>query len=635
MSRLKPVYRFTLASILGASVIPHPALAQAAESASRSYFFGDSDLEQGNFQILAGRTADQQSPYFCDEGLCRDSNGPVWAEYLVPDVEPVLAAGSTEGSLNFAVSGAHMTTLGDPDLGVETGVTRQIDQFLSLTSAGALHVNPQDRFFIHAGTNDMLRILQGEASETVSSAIVGAASDHVDRLAQQGARTIVVGLVQPVDVLPFLGAPELADVRSLASDFVTQTNASLRATLSDQRRALPDGTRLVLVDQPAFFRHLQANSTRLGFTSFSEACYDPASGQLCSTDTGVQNSHVFFDGNHLTGAAHSLLADWYRATLRAADGSAGALAIALPEAALVSAQSSAAQADSARRLMAGTGARNFIYGASLNQTLRLANASGNALELKQEGAVIGVQWSPSDRMYGTLAGAFVDQHASMGTLNAFRMREFAVMASAGLRRRQSYLGIHARYAAPRITSFQRDVGALGLIARAGEKTTGVRRLGFGLEGGTRFQWHRVVLTSDSRLDYDHVRVDGFSETAADGLNLDYGRQTIASLTLNTGARLGWILADKPNRLRVMPYVSVSSSARLSGKSHALTSTLQGGLAAPAELRQATPGHDRTEIGGGLELGLGKRLNVGLAVRHGFGGGISSEQHIGISLGIGF
>ena len=76
-------------------------------------------------------------------------------------------------------------------------------------------------------------------------------------------------------------------------------------------------------------------------------------------------------------------------------------------------------------------------------------------------------------------------------------------------------------------------------------------------------------------------------------------------------------------------------SRLSGKSHALTTTLLGDLAGPADQRQTTPGHDRTELGAGLELGLGRRFNVGLAFRHGFGGGIASEQHVLFSVGIGF
>ncbi|MFX7756047.1 hypothetical protein ABTJ91_20355, partial [Acinetobacter baumannii] len=79
-----------------------------------------------------------------------------------------------------------MTERGDPDLSIDTGVTRQVDQFLALQAAGAVKVTPQDRFFIHAGTNDMLRILGGEAPATVASEIVSATRDHVSVFARHG-----------------------------------------------------------------------------------------------------------------------------------------------------------------------------------------------------------------------------------------------------------------------------------------------------------------------------------------------------------------------------------------------------------------------------------------------------------------
>ncbi|MFX9027571.1 hypothetical protein ABTN22_19210, partial [Acinetobacter baumannii] len=78
--------------------------------------------------------------------------------------------------------------------------------------------------FIHAGTNDMLRILGGEAPATVASEIVSATRDHVSVFARHGAKTIVVALVQPVQVLPFIGAPEYADLRNAAAQFVATTN---------------------------------------------------------------------------------------------------------------------------------------------------------------------------------------------------------------------------------------------------------------------------------------------------------------------------------------------------------------------------------------------------------------------------
>lgn len=625
-----------MASLIAAVLTPIatvPALAQT-KPVPNSYFFGDSDLEQGNYQIIAGLSAAERAPYSCKDGLCRDSNGPIWAEIIAPQVRPALAAGSAT-SLNFAVSGAHMTQRGDPDLNIDTGVTRQVDQFLALQAAGALKVTPKDRLFIHAGTNDMLRILGGEAPAAVASDIVSAARDHVSVLAEHGARTIVVALVQPVQVLPFIAAPEYADLRDFAAQFVATTNVDLRADMVALRPSLPVGTKLVLLDQPAFFRHLQANYTKLGFTTFTDACYDPATGQLCSGDPNVQNAHVFFDGNHLTSAAHGLLADWYSATLNASDGSAGALAIAMPDAALSAGEAIFRQSDASRRLMSATGAGRFVFGAPFHQSLSLANASGQTMGLDQNGGVIGVQWRTGKRVYASLAGAYLNQRATMGATNTFRMRETAIMGSAGLLLRNGYIGLHASMAAPRISAFQRDVGALGLIATSGDKEIGAKRFDFGLEAGSAQRWGRLTLTTNARLHHTHVHINSFAEKAADGLALNYAHQRLDSWSLGTQARLGWRLVDQPGRLTLMPYASLGNTLRLAGKSHVLTSTLQGGLTDGAVLRQTTLGHDRQELGGGVELGFGRQIKLGLAYTRNFGGGQKAAEHYGITLGMGF
>lgn len=629
-------HSWPMASLVAAALAPFaavPALAQS-QPAPNSYFFGDSDLEQGNYQIIAGLSAADRAPYSCQDGLCRDSNGPVWAEFLAPQVRPALAAGSAN-SLNFAVSGAHMTERGDPDLSIDTGVTRQVDQFLALQAAGAVKVTPQDRFFIHAGTNDMLRILGGEAPATVASEIVSATRDHVSVFARHGAKTIVVALVQPVQVLPFIGAPEYADLRNAAAQFVATTNTDLRSAMVALRPSLPVGTKLVLVDQPAFFRHLQANYRKLGFTTFTEACYDPATGQLCSSDTKTQNAHVFFDGNHLTSAAHSLLADWYSATLKAADGSAAALAVAMPDAALSSGETITRQADASRRLMSATGATRFVFGGPLHQSLTLATASGQALGLSQNGGVFGVQWLAGKRVYMSLAGAYLDQRATPGANDGFRMRETAILASAGLRLRNGYIGLHAAMAAPQISAFQRDAGALGLIATSGGQNIGAKRYNLGLEAGSTQRWGKLSVTTNARLDYAHIQINGFAEQGADGLALNYARQRLDTWSLATQARVGWTLVDQPSRFTLMPYLSLGHTLRLAGKSHALTSTLQGGLADSADLRQTTLGHDRQELGGGVELGFGGRIKLGLTYAHSLGGGQESAEYYGVSLGLGF
>jgi hypothetical protein len=194
----------------------------AAGPAPHDYFFGDSDLEQGNFQIIAKQGAADRAPYYCASGLCRDSNGPVWPELIHPGVHVDLAASPGDPALNFAVSGAHMTERGDPDLPVPTGVVAQVARFAALQDEGLLTVRPEDRFFIHAGTNDLIRLIDGDDGDTVKADIVEAATANIATLAARGAKTIVIADVQPVQYLPLLAGTELQGFRGAVGNFIAE-----------------------------------------------------------------------------------------------------------------------------------------------------------------------------------------------------------------------------------------------------------------------------------------------------------------------------------------------------------------------------------------------------------------------------
>ena len=625
-----------LASLFSTSVLSAAILLAPPARAQTDYYFGDSDLEQGNYQIIAGLTADDRAPYFCKDGLCRDSNGPVWIEHVSHDVVPVLAATSPFASLNFAVSGAHMTERGDADLPVDTGVVRQIGGFGALQDAGDIQVGVSDRFFIHAGTNDFLRILEGERPETVQSAVVTAATANVATLAERGARTIVVAKVQPVQYLPLLGGVELTELRGLAADTVAATNTSLVASLTELKSTLPAGANIVLVDQPAFFEHLRRDYAQLGFSNFDEACYDPATGSLCSTDPAVQNRNVFFDGNHLSAAGHVLLADWYRATLRAASGESARSAGRMPDAVLAGASRITRETDAARQLMAGQGGGIFLFGAPILATVRSRDqAAGAELRKRQSGGLFGLQWPLGSRGFAALSVAHLDQQATFNPIDEFRSREWAFSGTTGLVLRGAALALHASYARPSITGFTRDAGALGLVA-TGE--THAERYGVGMELGGIHQWGAVRLSTRSRLDYTHVSVEGFAERGAEGLALRYDRQTVHDLSIETEGRIGLAPDDRPGTISLAPFLQLRNRHRLSGGSHAITSTLLDNIANSATLHSDRLADDGLSLGGGFDIGLNglaSRVRIGVSYDRMMSGNRKGSDTAGLRLAVRF
>lgn len=600
-------FLFWLLPAMALTASPAPAQAPARSD----YYFGDSDLEQGNYQIVAGLTPEQRAPYFCEDGLCRDSNGPVWAEHLSPDVVPVLAARPPYASLNFAVSGAQMTDRGDSDLPVPTGVTRQIAQFGAMQDSSAIHVTAQDRFFIHAGTNDLTRLAEGEDPRIIEADVVTATADHVATLAARGARLIVVAQVQPVQYLPFLGGDQFAEARQAAGAFVGDINVHLVQTLSALRAKLPTGTNIVLVNQAAFFEQLRNRYKALGFSTFDTACYDPATGALCSTNAAIQNRNVFFDGNHLSAAGHSLLADWYRATLDGASGAAaGRSAGRMSDALLAGGYRISADTDAARELMAGPSGRAFLFAAPIIGSARDQVEAGQDMRLRQRGGLIGVQVPLGSQGFAMLSAAHLTQRVDLSGGHGFRSGEWSASAAVGISGKDASLALRGTYARPRFSDFRRDTGALGVIAKAGG--IHAQRYTIGIEANVRRNWGRLRLSTHDLFDYSYVRINGFSEQDAQGLALRYGRQSLDAIAFQTEARIGYALGDTNGGPDIEPFLRLRSRQRLSGKVQRIESTLIDNIADTARTDVAVANGSGLTLGGGLDVGIGTRMRIGLS-----------------------
>lgn len=617
MSKFTYATRPPLIAIVAAMLAASPAMAQ------NDYYFGDSDLEQGNFQIVAGQTAQERAPYFCVDDLCRDSNGPVWAERLSRGVEPSLAAAEPYASLNFAVSGAHMTARGDDVLPIATGVSTQIGLFGALQDGGSISVTPDDRFFIHAGTNDMLRILQGDDPALVRADVVGAAQDHVATLAGRGARTIIVSKVQPVAYLPFLAGDDLSDVRRQAAQFVAATNDELVSGLGGIRASLPDNTNIIMIDQPAFFDHLRANYAALGFADFDTACFDPATGALCSADPAQQNRHVFFDPNHLSAAGHGLLADWVRATLDGASGDASRSAGRMSDALASASIRIATDTTAARRLMDGQDGKSFLFATPIIATSRYQDAAGVSLKLTQRGGVFGMQLPFGRTGYAAVSLARMEQTAKVGRNDGFDTDEWSVSALAGIKLGDADITAHGSFSRPQITDFRRDTGALGVVATA--RKVDAQRYNLGIGTRLEHRWKDVQLTVNGGLDYTHVRINGFAENDASGLALHYHRQSSGTLSLHTSTRLNFVSIASPNTLKIMPYVQLSDRTLLSGASHKVTSTLIGNIANSAALKLDRLSDDGLRVGGGMDISIGTKVRLDLAYDRAVEG-ISKRSH---------
>ena len=137
------------------------------------------------------------------------------------------------------------------------------------------------------------------------------------------------------------------------------------------------------------------------------------------------------------------------------------------------------------------------------------------------------------------------------------------------------------------------------------------------------------LSSRSGIDYVHGRIHGFAEQDAEGLALRYDRQSVDVLALDTRARLGLALVDRPGSFSVIPYVELRDRELLAGDTHGIGSTLIGNIADSASLRTKTLFGQGLTLGGGADVAVGGRLRFGLSYERAVSG--SGERSHAASL----
>ena len=575
---------------------------------AEDFYFGDSDLEQRNFYVLFGvedNDIDESFPYFCEGRLCRDSNGPVWSEVLTPGVVAVLGADNPSGPLNFAVSGAHMTAIGDANLPIPTGVVAQIGLFRQFVDDGAISISGEDRFFIHAGPNDLERLFNGETSAQVTQAVVSAAVSNVGTLADLGARTIVISNVQNPEPLPAFQDSAFDPFRESFPATVSAINSQMLIQLSSLKESLSDETNVILVDHNAFSRHLVANFAELGFSNATDACLEPVTDEVCASGPNGQDTHVFFDTNHYSAGAHRLLANWYAATLTAASGAANSDAGQIPITIFASSEAVSRAGNSAFRLAGRSGRSVSVFGAPIYDNL----TARSGLRLRQRGGVGGVRFDSEAGLFGGITGSSLRQDVTTGTAGNFDTKEWGVGVTAGYRLGPVELFAQGSYARSTVSDFARQTGALNLAA-SGQTRAQLLTGALGLNGRTSFD--RLNIDLSTRAEYRKVRVDAFDETGADGLELAYEKQRENSLSTFADIKVGWELAKSDSALSVQPFIQAQDRRILSGDTITVTSQLIDNVANPASLTVAHPNFNSTSLGGGLALGLDTaRVNLRL------------------------
>ncbi len=299
------------------------ALAIGAQAAQAQQFsgvisFGDSLTDAGNASTADGNAATAAGNSFTT------NNDPVAAQ-IIAAAFGFNQQHSLAGGTNFAFGGSCAQAAGACVAPLFPRLNQQIGQYITANGGVA---NPNALYTVWSGANDIFGAIGGSVWTTPaaisagSATVAGAVITNVNTLQTAGANYIIVFN------LPDLGrTPQFGASATTAAPFSLATanyNNALSAGLEGRQGIIPINT-FGLVNE------VIANPGLYGFTNVtgiacgpglpgavtSAACGAVGSGNPFTYAAGTNDSFLFADGVHPTGAGHRLLANVVLATLAA------------------------------------------------------------------------------------------------------------------------------------------------------------------------------------------------------------------------------------------------------------------------------------------------------------------------------
>ncbi|MCY4385417.1 MAG: autotransporter domain-containing protein [Nitrospinae bacterium] len=286
-----------------------------AQSFSNVVVFGDSLSDSGNAAAASGLPLPPGTSFTTNPD-------PVWAE-IVAEAFGASGAYSLAGGPNYAFAGACMNPATPCDVDDSPTVTEQIGMHLAARGG---NLDPNALYTIWGGLNDIAdSALSNPATalgHVIAAADVNAA--QIRRLREAGARHVVVFNMPDASLAPFavaLGPANQAGLRAL----VDQYNQKLYAGIRENEGGV------VPINIHAALGALAANPGRYGITNTTgTACGVPNAGSAVSIQCGPAGSpfpvtyapganetYLFADRSHPSGAVHAMLANMVTSTLAA------------------------------------------------------------------------------------------------------------------------------------------------------------------------------------------------------------------------------------------------------------------------------------------------------------------------------
>jgi outer membrane lipase/esterase len=590
----------------------------SATDFSNVIVFGDSLSDGGNISLAT-------APGIQPPLRFTTTPGTTAAENVAAGLGFTLAP-SVAGGTDFAWGGAGFVN----NVAAVPTIPQQLQMYLGANGGKA---DSRALYQVWGGANDIF-YLSGTLTDpnAIAAGAVNAAQTELGLLGglqAAGARYVVVYNLPDLGKTPSAAAGGAA-AQAGASQLAVLYNGVLSSGLGQLSN---NGLNIIPANTYALLNEVIANPSAYGFSnvtapacgagSSSVQCGPQGSGLPYTYAPGTNDTYLFADGVHPTTAAHAMLSQYVLSVIHAPEQIS-----LLGEAPLAA---STVQNRVMRDQMLTEGkdgdTRAFV---NIDYGQQRFDASDSSPRTTSDNFnfTLGANFFAGEHVTAGVALGIGQHNADFSGGGGYKLQDISGLGYLGYRNGGGYVGGYVNFGQSNFKDIERRM-SIGTMQRTETGKADGSHLGGGLTGGWWFDLADKLQTGPfATVDWQTVKISGYSESGSDSSAMWFGRQQRDSL-LST---LGWRLRGQwqVNNLLMSPYVELGwnhdSRADQRMVSAGLTS-MNGTF--------ALPGFSPDKSWGTASLGLSAQLTPSVQSWIGYSGRFSdnSQKYNSVNMGV--
>ncbi len=608
-----------LASAIAATLLFSSAA--VATDFSQVVVFGDSLSDNGNISLAVAPSIQPPLRFTTNPGKVAIENV---ASQLGYTLSPSLLGGT-----DYAWGGAGVNNNSPGTPASVPTLSMQVAGYL----ASGTPVDSHALYSMWGGANDIFyhatAVAYGqETSAQAQGGTAVAAQQEVALIGQlqaAGVKNILVFNLPNIGLTPSgiaQGAAASASLTGLSLIFNGQLNAGLSQL----------GTGIIPINTYSLFSEVIANPQAYGFAnatapacgagSSSVQCGPQGSGLPYTYAAGTDQSYVFADGVHPTTAAHALLGQYVMSVIRAPEQIS-----LLGESALAA---TTAQTRAIRKQMLtdseGGETRTFVnidYG---HQHFNAVNGSPKT-NSNNFNLTLGADVRAGEHLSAGLALGVGQSHASFSGGGGYKLQDVTGLGYLTYHQGGGYVGGYTDFGQSNFNNIERRI-QLGAMQRNESGSADGSHLGAGLNGGWWFDFSGLRTGPFANVEWQTIKVNGYSESGNDSTAMWFGRQQRDALI----STLGWRLQGHWNvgNTVLSPYAELGWNHDSKADPRAImagSNSMNGSFALTGFIPDKT--------WGSVDLGLSAQLTPSMSSWVGYNGRFSDSSQNYNSFNMGF